>query len=95
MLLNNLYLSSDGFINLFNDEKIKNIGKYVGKAYIGDGYFVNFADGGCRPHPSLAIPVYIYALRIMDKNLSDLSREIFSVTNEPKVALKKEIAYQH
>ena len=42
-----LYKLSDGKINKFEEPLVYNMGDYIRKASIGDGYFVNFAD--CAP----------------------------------------------
>ena len=39
-----LYLASDGVINIYDHQLIRNIGTYIYKAYIDYPYFVNFAD---------------------------------------------------
>lgn len=43
-----LYQSSNGKINIFQNEIIKNLGKYIYNAYIGNDYYVNFADAACK-----------------------------------------------
>ena len=40
-----LYIATKGKINFFNDEKIRNIFMFEYNAYIGNGTFINFADG--------------------------------------------------
>ncbi|NDC73830.1 hypothetical protein EBZ70_00740 [bacterium] len=47
-LLDNLYLATDGKVNVFQNELIKNLGKYSYNAYIGDDYYVNFADAAAK-----------------------------------------------
>lgn len=44
-------------LNHFNDPLIVNLGTYVYKAYIGNGYFLNFADAGMKANHS---PVLLY-----------------------------------
>ena len=46
--LDDLYLATDGKVNVFQNELIKNLGKYVYNAYIGDDYYVNFADAAAK-----------------------------------------------
>lgn len=38
-----------GEINIYENELIKNMARYIYRVYIGNGYFVNYADGPCRP----------------------------------------------
>ncbi len=39
-----LYDASEGAFNLFSNARIRNMGEFVSRAYIGDGYATNFAD---------------------------------------------------
>ncbi|MBV5342616.1 heparinase, partial [bacterium] len=39
-----LYQSSDGKINVFDNEIVRNLGKYIYNAYIGNDHYVTFAD---------------------------------------------------
>jgi Heparinase II/III-like protein len=43
-----LYQSSNGKINVFDQEIIHNLGKYIYNAYIADDYYVNFADAAAK-----------------------------------------------
>jgi hypothetical protein len=43
--------------NLFNKPLIKNMGEFVSRAYIGDGYYLNFADAKPKPNHS---PILVY-----------------------------------
>lgn len=42
------YQASGGKINIFDQEIIHNLGKYIYNAYIGDDYYVNFADAAAK-----------------------------------------------
>lgn len=75
---NLIYTATNGMINFFNDEKIKNIGKYEYKVYIGDGYFVNFADGAPRCSQSMNSILYMYGLRTDEKRLQSFAKEIYN-----------------
>jgi hypothetical protein len=46
--LDMLYQSSNGQINIFDQEMIKNLGRYIYNAYIADDYYVNFADAAAK-----------------------------------------------
>ena len=66
-----LYQTTEGKINFFDDDKVRAIAQYPVNVYIGDGYCVNYADGSPRMtgggnHP---IATYIYGARQNDKNL--------------------------
>lgn len=72
-----LYIATNGKIDFFKDEIIKNNGKYGYRAYIGNGYFTNFADGSTTLR---GMPVgwilYMYGKRINDERLSALAKEL-------------------
>ncbi len=42
------YQASGGQINIFDQEIIHNLGKYIYNAYIADDYYVNFADAAAK-----------------------------------------------
>lgn len=75
-----LFTASNGRIDLFSDERIQNSGKYICQAYIGDGYFANFADGTPKITHSLAGLLYLYGLRINDPRLKALAWELSQQT---------------
>lgn len=77
-----LYLATNGKINFFNDEKIQNIGKYEYRCYIGNGYFVNFADGAPRLSPDFSYILLMYGKRIGDQKLSSLAKELLKANDK-------------
>lgn len=62
-----LYIATDGKINFFNDQKLRNIIHYELKAYIGGSYFVNYGDGNAKltfhSNHDLVYALYGYGLR--------------------------------
>ncbi|HEY9078125.1 MAG TPA: heparinase II/III family protein [Anaerolineaceae bacterium] len=60
-----LYLASNGKINVYNDPLVQEIGKFVYRAHIDGGYYVNFADAPARLVSDPAL-VYGYGKRIGD-----------------------------
>ena len=60
-----LYTATGGKVDVYQNELIKNIGRYIYRAYISDPYYVNFADAGARGsiYPGL---VYRYGKAIND-----------------------------
>lgn len=64
-----VYVATNGVINVFNDEKLKNILRFIYRAYIGDNWFVNFADGSSKV-TSAAVPAlsYLCGIRTGDDN---------------------------
>lgn len=71
-----LYLSSGGKVDFFCDEKVKNIGAYEYRAYIGNGYFVNFADGTPKLSGEIDWIAYEFGLRTGNERLMALGREM-------------------
>ncbi|MCG8307049.1 MAG: heparinase II/III-family protein [Cytophagales bacterium] len=67
-VLDLLYRVSGEKINVFDHELIKNIGRYICKAYIADPYFINFADAGARIHSRPGV-IYNYGKRIKDPDM--------------------------
>ncbi|NOY37305.1 MAG: hypothetical protein GXO83_06985 [Chlorobi bacterium] len=57
--------ASSGSINIFDQELIKNMGAYIYKVYIGNDYYVNFADASAKAGPSPAL-IYRYGKSIND-----------------------------
>lgn len=70
-----LYVASAGKINFFDDEKLRRIGKYIVRSYIGDGYFVNFADGTPKVTHSTTGLFYMMGLRTGDADYLALAGE--------------------
>lgn len=66
-----LHKATDGAIDVYDDNKIQEIGRFVYRAQIADRYFVNFADASALMAPSASI-TYLYGKRIGDTDLMDL-----------------------
>lgn len=89
-----LYLSTNGKINFFEDEKIRNIAEYILKAYIGNYFFVNFADGPAKMKVASPFSVYMFGVRLGNERLCSLSKAIMpeSVKNEsPEIARNEKL----
>ena len=65
---NHVYVATKGVINVFDDEKFKNILKFIYRPYIGGDWVVNFADGSPKAS-SADVPIlaYLCGLRTADK----------------------------
>ena len=67
---------TNGYINEFNNEKLKNTSEYIAKVYIGNGYFVNFAD--CAPQIMANYgTIYKYGKLLGSKMLISFANEAF------------------
>ena len=60
-----LYSASDGRINVYDNPKIQNIGRFVYRAHIAGDYYVNFADAPAIVSPDASL-VYGFGQRIRD-----------------------------
>jgi hypothetical protein len=60
-----LHMSTNGKIDLFDQEIIKNIGRYIYKAQISYPYVINFADASAKSGSRPGV-VYRYGKRIQD-----------------------------
>lgn len=64
---NVLYMITDGKIDFFQDEKLKNIGLYPVKTHISACSFVNFSDGNATlPNLNMDYSLYGFTLRTGD-----------------------------
>ncbi len=61
--------ASNGKINVFDDELVRDIGRFVYRAHIDDEYFVNFADASARIVPDPAV-VFLYGKYIEDPKMA-------------------------
>lgn len=77
-----LYASTDGKINLYGDELVKNIGEYIFHAHMFDNVFINFADGAPIPDVTAGV-VYRYGKCIESENLKAFGAEIFRKVKQP------------
>ena len=62
--------SRDAFSYAYDDERFRNMGRFIYRAQIGEEYFLNFADAGPRVRPSAAM-VYRYGKDIKDKDMME------------------------
>lgn len=62
--------ATGGEIDVYDDDKIREIGRFVFRAQIADRWFVNFADASALVLPSPSI-TYLYGSRIGDDDLMD------------------------
>lgn len=71
---------SAGKINLFTNDRVKNIGLYIAKAHIDSLYFVNFADAQAKVQP-IPTTIYRYGKSINDKSLMQFGSYIAKIAN--------------
>ena len=46
--LNALYMITDGKVSIFDEKQVRDMGEYIVRSYVGDGWVVNFADASAR-----------------------------------------------
>ncbi|RME64578.1 MAG: heparinase, partial [Caldilineae bacterium] len=60
-----LHRASDGQIDVYDEPKVQEIGRFVYRAHIADDYYINFADAPALVYPD-GMLVYAYGQRIHD-----------------------------
>lgn len=69
--LDQFYRASDGKISFFQEDIIKEIGRFIYRSHIAGDYFINFADGAARINLAGDM-VYRYGKYIDDVNMMSL-----------------------
>ena len=64
-----LYKITGGKVNVYNNEMVANMGRYIYRAYISGEYFTNFADASAKIHSRPGV-IYRYGKRINDPVMS-------------------------
>ncbi|MEX2565022.1 MAG: heparinase II/III family protein, partial [Cyclobacteriaceae bacterium] len=60
--------SNDAFEYVFEDQKVKNMGKFIYRAQISEDYFLNFADADPQPNMSASM-IFRYGRDIKDPDM--------------------------
>lgn len=71
---------SHGQIDLFGEQRIKNIGLYIANAHIDSLYFVNFADAEAKASPGAAT-VFRYGRNIADSTMMRFGAYLGALTD--------------
>jgi hypothetical protein len=80
-------LATANKVNLFSDPLIANLGTYVYKAYIGNGYYLNFADAGMKVKHS-PILLYRYGKAINSQLMKDMAAYSAEIQNLKESTIK-------
>lgn len=86
--LDQLHLASDGKIDFFSYELVRQIGRYIYRCHIADKYFINFADGSAKTDISKDM-IYRYGKRIGDPNMISLAVGVPSNSDFKTGALRR------
>ena len=74
-LYDNIWLlnsaTGDAFRYVFNDDKIKNMGKFIYRAQISENYFLNFSDAPPKLTPSSDL-IFLYGKDTEDKDMMSM-----------------------
>lgn len=73
-----IYEVTGGQVSIYQDPKIKNIGRYIYRAYIANRQFINFADGSTRFTVD-AVLVHSIARRIQDHQMMNFAKPFYQV----------------
>lgn len=67
-----IYDATGGKVSLFEDSQIKNMGEYISRSFVKDGWVVNFADASAKLSftPSL---IYNYGLAVGSQEMKDFA----------------------
>jgi hypothetical protein len=82
-----LYIASEGKIDIYGEPLIQEIGRYIYRAHIAGGYFVNFADGDAKLSVAADL-LYRFGRRIGDEKLANLGAAAYrpeKVSNRPSL----------
>lgn len=77
-----LRVSTGGFIDLSNDQKLKNMGSFIYKTYIGGGQSVNFADNHGNNTANQADVIYTFGMYINDATMRGFARSLWKGDNK-------------
>ncbi len=89
--IDQLYCATKGKIDFFTDEKIRNMGRFAYHIYIGNGYFVNYADGPAKMTASAISVIYQYGNRIGDQRLMSLAKELWNAEKSSEKKITREM----
>lgn len=84
--LEGLYDISNGKIDLYSDELVKNIGEYIAHANLFDDTFINFADGSPRPSVSAGV-IYRFGKNVKSDMLKNFGARYFRCVKQPEDAV--------
>ena len=67
-----LQYATGGKVDIFNHPKIKNMGEYIARSYIGNGWVVNFADASAKGGGNAGL-VYRYGKAVQSAEMMDFA----------------------
>jgi hypothetical protein len=86
-----LYYATNGRINLFEDPMIRNMGEYIAKSYVGNGWVVNFADASARGGGNPGV-IYRYGKAVNSRQMKGFAAYLYQKEKgKPKIAEGRDI----
>ena len=67
--LEQLHQASDGLVNVFGESLIQEMGRFIYRVHIDDGYYINFADATAIVMPEAHL-IYRYGQAIADRDMA-------------------------
>lgn len=67
-----LHNATNGKISIFDEPMIRNMGEYISRSYIGDGWVVNFADASAKGGGSAGL-IYRYGKAVDSKEMQQFA----------------------
>ncbi|HHW08637.1 MAG TPA: heparinase [Firmicutes bacterium] len=77
-----LYAATSGWINIYDEPLIQNMGRYIYRAWISGRYFVNFADCGALLSPPVDL-ISRFGRRIGDRKMQAFAAHLFNLNPQP------------
>jgi hypothetical protein len=71
-----LYLATGGKVSIFDQPIIKNMGEYIARSYVGDGWVVNFADASARGGGEPSV-IYRYGKAVQSAEMQSFAAYLF------------------
>ena len=62
--LNALYMITGGKVSIFDEKMVRDMGEFIVRSYVGDGWCVNFADASARSRSEFSDWIYIFGKTI-------------------------------
>lgn len=81
-----LYAATGGWIDVYDEPLVQEIGRYIYRAHIAGDYYLNFADASAIVYPE-SLLVYRYGLRISDAAMVDFGRWLAARQNVGEVGV--------
>jgi hypothetical protein len=76
-----LYDGTNGKVNIFDEAIIRNLGEYISRSYVGDGWVVNFADASAKGGGNGQL-IYRYGKAVDSKEMMEYASFLVNRTKD-------------